>query len=54
MPFRWASAIPRFTPSVQPKSSAFTIKLFTNYLATRANLSFRPDTQWYETSRAYH
>ena len=27
-PLRWASAMPRLTPSVQPRSSALTIRFF--------------------------
>ena len=40
IPRAWASAMPRFTPSVQPKSSALTIRFFT---------ASRPDE-----SRAFH
>ena len=27
-PWRWPSTIPRFTPAVHPRSSAFTIRFF--------------------------
>src|SRR4051794_39444953 len=38
MPYRWASTIPRFTPVLRPKSSAFTMRMRSS-LAVMVRLS---------------
>ena len=55
MPFRCASAIPRLTPSVQPKSSAFTMRFFNvPYVSLGDLLSFWPATHSCALGRRYH